>query len=99
MTESSGGGASRVEIERRLINRSLEEEEFRQRLLADPKGTVEQQIDSWLPESMELRVVEENAQTIYLVLPSASPIGSGGAFSRVALGDQHRKSPAGLWND
>ena len=99
MTESCAGcGASRVEIERRLINRSLEEE-FRQRLLADPKGTVEQQIDSWLPESMELRVVEESAQTIYLVLPSASPIGSGGAFSRVALGDQHRKSPAGLWND
>jgi hypothetical protein len=37
MTEASGGG-QRVEWERSLINRSLQDEEFRQRLLEDPKG-------------------------------------------------------------
>ena len=38
MTEASGGG-QRVEWERSLINRSMEDEEFRQRLLEDPKGS------------------------------------------------------------
>jgi hypothetical protein len=38
MTEASGG-SQRVEWERSLINRSLEDEDFRQRLLDDPKGT------------------------------------------------------------
>ena len=43
MTEASGGG-QRVEWERSLINRSLEDEDFRQRLLDDPKGTMEQEL-------------------------------------------------------
>jgi Nitrile hydratase, alpha chain len=75
MTEASGGGGSRVEWERSLIQRSQEDEEFRQRLLDDPKGTMEQELGSRLPESVEVRVVEESADTIYLVLPSRLPLG------------------------
>ena len=37
MIEASSG-SSRAEVERRMINRSMEDEEFRQRLLDDPKG-------------------------------------------------------------
>jgi hypothetical protein len=80
MTEASGGD-SRAEMERRLIDRSLQDEEFRQRLLAEPKGTTEQELGGRLPEGVEVRVVEETADTIYLVLPSASPIGEGGELS------------------
>jgi Nitrile hydratase, alpha chain len=87
MTESSGGGVSRVEWERRLINRSLEDEDFRQRLLDDPKGTVEQELGSGLPEGVEVRAVEESPQTIYLVLPSASAVGEGGEISDQQLED------------
>ena len=61
MTEATGGGA---ETERKLIQRSLEDESFRQRLLDDPKGTIEQELGSRLPERIEVRVVEESAQTI-----------------------------------
>jgi Nitrile hydratase, alpha chain len=80
MTEASGGG-DRSEMERRLIERSLEDETFRQSLLADPKGTMEQELGNRLPESVEVRVVEESADTIYLVLPSTSPLGQGGELS------------------
>ena len=38
MTEAAGGG--RAEVERRLVERSLQDEVFRQRLLDDPKGTL-----------------------------------------------------------
>jgi Nitrile hydratase, alpha chain len=77
MTEASGGGGSRAEVERSLIQRSLEDEEFRQRLLDDPKGTMEQELGSRPPESIEVRVVEETAETIYLVLPSRSADAQG----------------------
>jgi hypothetical protein len=80
MTEATGGGG-RAEMERRLIQRSLEDEAFRQRLLAEPKAAIEQELGSRLPESIEVRVVEESADTIYLVLPSASPVGQGGELS------------------
>ena len=53
MSEAGGrGGLSRSEFERRLIQRSMEDEEFRQRLLADPKGTLEQELGRRLPEAV-----------------------------------------------
>jgi hypothetical protein len=81
MTEATGGPGSRAEWERRLINRSMEDEAFRQRLLDDPKGTIEQELGRGLPEDVQVRAVEESADTIYLVLPSATPVGQGGELS------------------
>jgi 5'-3' exonuclease len=78
MTEATSGGEGRAEWERRLINRSLEDEEFRRRLLDDPKGTLEQELGSRLPEGVEVRVVEESTDTIYLVLPSATALDDQG---------------------
>jgi Nitrile hydratase, alpha chain len=80
MSEAAGG--ERAEVERRVIEKSLRDESFRQRLLDDPKGTVEQELGSALPEGVEVRVVEESVDTIYLVLPSASAVvGEGGELS------------------
>jgi len=91
MTEAAGGG--RYELERRLIGRSLEDEAFRQKLLEDPKGVVEQELGTQLPEGVQVRTVEETAETIYLVLPSASPLsGEGGELS-----DRELETVAGGW--
>jgi Nitrile hydratase, alpha chain len=76
MTEAAGGG--RAEVERRVIEKSLRDESFRQRLIDDPKGVVEQELGSALPEGVKVMVVEESADTIYLVLPSASALGDQG---------------------
>ena len=80
MAEAAGGGG-RAEIERMLIQRSLEDESFRRRLLADPKGALQEELGARLPKEVEVRAVEETADTIYLVLPSASPLGEGGELS------------------
>ena len=77
--EAAGGGGGRSEMERRLLE--------------DPKAAVEEELGTRLPESVQVRAVEESAQTIYLVLPSASPIGEGGELS-----DQALESVAGGWN-
>jgi len=92
MTEASGGPGSHVEWQRSLVQRSIEDEEFRQRLLDDPKGTLEQELGGRLPESIEVRTVEESAPTIYLVLPSASAVGEGRALS-----GQELEAVAGGW--
>ena len=88
MTEAAGGG--RAEIERRLIERTLEDESLRQRLLADPKAAVEEELGTRLPEDVQVRAVEETADTIYLVLPSASPAGEG-----VELSDRELEAVSG----
>ena len=82
MSEAGGrGGLSRAEFERRLINRSMEDEEFRRKLLDDPKGTLEQELGTRLPEAVRVMAAEETADTIYLVLPFSSPVGQGGELS------------------
>ena len=50
----------------------MEDEDFRQKLLDDPKGALEQELGDRLPEGVEVRAVQESADTIYLVLPSTS---------------------------
>ena len=87
---NEAGGDGRAEIQRRLIQRSLDEEEFRRRLLDDPKATIEQELGARLPEGVHVRAVEETAETVYLVLPSASPLGDG-----VELSDQELEAVAG----
>jgi hypothetical protein len=94
MSEASAGGGRRTEVDRRLVQRSLQDEDFRQRLLDDPKGTIEQELGSRLPESIEVRALEESAQTIYLVLPVRSADLQTGELSEedleeVAGGDEN----------
>jgi hypothetical protein len=65
----------RTEMERRLIERSLEDETFRQQLIDDPRNAVERELGTRLPEELRVVAVEETADTIYLVLPPASQAG------------------------
>jgi len=77
MSEATG----RVGIERRLVQRSLQDESFRQRLLAEPRATVEEELGTRLPEEVRVMAVEETQDTVYLVLPSASRAGESGELS------------------
>jgi hypothetical protein len=86
MSEASGGTGGRAETERSIVQRSIEDEAFRQRLIENPKAAVEDELGARLPEEVRVMVVEETADTIYLVLPSASPLGGeGGELSDRAL--------------
>ena len=99
MSEAAG----RAEMKRRLIERSLQDDVFRQQLLADPRAIIEREIGTQLPEEVRVAAVEETADTIYLVLPSTSQVGEGGVLAdqeleAVAGGDAGSTSTASLCN-
>jgi hypothetical protein len=81
-------------MERRLLQRSLEDDDFRQRLLEDPKAAVEQELGMWLPEDVRVVALEETADTIYLVLPFRSTEGQEAG----ELSDQDLEAVAGGWD-
>ena len=90
MSEVSAGGG-RAEAERRIIQRSLEDDSFRQRLLENPKAAVEQELGAQLPEEVRVVAVEESPDTVYLVLPSTPMAGR----EDEALSDQELETVAG----
>ena len=87
MSEASG----RAQMESRLVQRSIEDESFRQRLIEDPKGAVENELGTRLPEEVRVVTVEESADIVYLVLPATPTAGREG----VELSDRDLESVAG----
>ena len=92
MSEVSG----RAEIERRLVEKSLADDAFRRRLLEEPEKILEEELGTRLPEGVRVVAVEETAETIYLVLPGASPLGEGGELSDREL---EAVAGGGTWTD
>lgn len=61
---------NRKDMEMQLIAKAQADKAFRQALLNDPKAAIEQELGGSLPQGMDIKVVEETADTLYLVLPS-----------------------------
>jgi hypothetical protein len=65
---------TRREFESELIAKVWKDEAFKQELLINPKAIYEQYLEQKLPENLQIHVVEENAQNLYLVIPKAPQI-------------------------
>ncbi len=96
MTEAAGG--ERAEMERRLIERGLEEESFRQTLLADPRAAIEEELETRLPEGIRVLAVEETADTIYLVLPPATSRAAEQGEGELSYRDLEGVAGGGSWS-
>jgi hypothetical protein len=79
----------RTEMQAQLIERASRDPAFRQELLANPKAVIERESGVQIPDSMEIRVLEETPSTAYLVLP-AVPVRAG-----QPLADQELEDVAG----
>ncbi len=77
---------SRKDLEAQLIAKAQADQAFRQALLSDPKATIEKELGGSLSESVSIKVVEETADTLYLVLPAAEGELSEDALDAVAGG-------------
>jgi hypothetical protein len=77
---------TRKDLEIHLITRALKDEGFKQEFLANPKGVVEKELGTKLPEELEINVLEETENTLYMVLPCNPYEGMSEEELKVALG-------------
>ena len=64
-----------VSIDAKLIARAMKDEAFRNELLNNPeaaKAAVEQEIGQKLPETSQIRVVQESDDVAYIILPAVA---------------------------
>ncbi len=60
---------NRGEIEEKIRFAAYKDPEFRRSLLDDPKGTLAKVTNQALPDSLEVKVIEETENEIYLTVP------------------------------
>jgi Nitrile hydratase, alpha chain len=86
--------STRRDVELQLIEKAWKEDAFRQALRSDPRGAVETALGSKLPAGMLVKLVEETANTFYLVLPANPDRAPSGQLT-----DQQLEAVAGGWTD
>lgn len=55
-----------------MITRAWKNQGFKQELLNKPKATLANELETTIPDSLEIQVMSENPNTLYLVLPKES---------------------------
>ncbi len=84
---------TRNELEAKVIAKAWQDEEFKQELLNQPRATI---IREWglrnIPDNVDIKVIEENPNTLYMVLPMKPVIANGEELSEEQL-----EAVAGGW--
>ena len=84
-----------AQLRERIIQRAMDDVDFRSRLLEDPDKALKEEFNLIIPKGKLLKVVENSANTEYLVLP-ASPelndiqlanVSGGGARGEIGISD------------
>ena len=65
---------SGAEMREHILGRAADDAEFRTRLVADPKATLNEEFGISLPDSFALSVHEDSSTHVHLVLPTTSPL-------------------------
>ena len=60
----------------RLIERAQRDDDFRARLQSDPKGAIGEELGVEVPDPLNVRVIEEGADEVVLVLPAKAAPGA-----------------------
>jgi len=75
----------RQQLEQALIEKAMNDEAFRKELIANPKEIIEKETGMKLPEAFNVKVLEEDAQSFYLVLPNQVKPGTEDELSEAEL--------------
>ena len=60
-----------------IIEKSMKDSTFRQRLLADPRATIEKETGHPYPPGIRVKVVEEDPDVVVLAIPKVPQAASG----------------------
>ena len=67
---------TRDEIEEIVISNAAKHPEYREALLKDPKKVIETQLNNKLPDGLQVKVIQETGDTIFIRLPHKITEGS-----------------------
>jgi hypothetical protein len=70
LSPEAAGLLQRKQVEAMLIARSWEDDKFRKRLLADPRGVLAEALGIEIPGSVSVQVQEESPSAMVLSLPA-----------------------------
>jgi len=59
----------RQQLEQQLIEKAMKDESFRKQLIENPDAAIEAETGMKIPETIKIKVLEEDLQTVYLILP------------------------------
>ncbi len=62
---------ARKNIEARLTEKAWKDEEFKNELLNNTNNTLENELGIRIPQGIKIKVLEESADEVYLILPRA----------------------------
>ena len=77
----------RQQLEQKLIEKAMKDESFRKQLIENPRATIEAETGMKISDAMKIMVLEEDPQTIYLVLPQVYAQDSEMELSETELED------------
>ena len=60
----------RQQLEQKLIEKAMKDESFRKQLIENPGAAIEALLEVKIPETITIKVLEEDPTTVYLVLPN-----------------------------
>ncbi len=84
----------RQQLEQLLIEKAMKDESFRKQLIENPTAAIEAETGIKIPETMHVKILEENPQEVFLVLPFVPTAGADLELSEIEL-----ESVAGGHND
>ena len=84
MTEKNN--PTRQEMEAQIIAKAWQDEAFKQELLSNPRATFVRELGlEDIPDNVDIKVVEENPNTLYMVLPMKPVAPTGSELSEEEL--------------
>ncbi len=75
----------RKQLEQQIIEKAMKDEDFRKQLIEDPRLTLEQEVGMRIPDFMNIKVLEEDAQTFYLIIPPNPALNEDGELTDADL--------------
>ncbi|MEH2172738.1 NHLP leader peptide family RiPP precursor [Nostoc sp.] len=93
MSEQRSQPKTRQEFESQLIIKAWKDEAFKLELISNPNAVYARELGQIIPESVNIQVLEENSNTLYLVIPR-SP---ADAEVSEELSDEALEAVAGGW--
>jgi hypothetical protein len=84
---------SRDDLVQKIVEKAVKDENFKKELLKDPKAVVAREAGVALPGNLKVQVLQEDDNTVYLILPRYKPQAKGAAEKE--LTDKELEAVAG----